>query len=207
MAGEAQAKLNVLMRELMETFEGSRQEEQPDDANDLALMKSYFEKNQYNELMELCEAYGRCKPFTQHDLLAARLKNCFYAISDCLQIERKNLNKRLNILKADQKADKEVLNKVQNQLDDVDERIIKNYSDCIRAKHRETIPIKIFIDNEKFSLKNNPDYDPMIKGVEQTIRRGYVIVHDKAENKTYHFKQEEYRKYLSLHKQFPASKS
>lgn len=206
MAGEAQAKLNVLLRELMETFEGSRQEE-GDEENEWALMRSYFDKNQYNELVELCEAYGHCKPFIDHDVLAAKLKNCFYAMSDCLQIERKNLNKRLNILKADQKADKEVVNKVQNQLDDVDERIIKNYANCIRVKHGETIPIKIFIENEKFSLKNNPDHDPMVKGVEQTVRRGYVIVYDKSENKTYHFKQEEYRKFLSLHRQFPASKT
>lgn len=202
MAGEAQAKLHILLRELMETFE-----DKPNEANDMTLMRSLFEKSQYHELIELCEAYGHGKPFIDHDLLAGRLKNSLYALHDCLQVERKNLKKRLNTLLADTKADKEVINKLENLIEEIDDRINRNYSNCIRAKHKETIPIKLFTENEKFAPLNDADYDPMAKAVEQTMHKGYVIVNDKTENKTFYFKPEEYRKYLSFYSDFPISKS
>jgi hypothetical protein len=197
MAAEAQAKLAIQLKELVEIFESCMGDEGK------SLMTTYLENNKAVELIELCTAYGRSKPFIDHDLLALRIKSSHYAIGDVLQFEKKNVKKRLNVLLADTKSDKELIQKVQNLVDDVDDRIRRNYSDCIKSKLVASIPLQHFTENEKFKPLNNPDFDPLSKGLETTIRKGYVVLVNKEDKKTYFYKKEEYRRYLSFYSEFP----
>lgn len=191
MASEALAKLNVNLKDLMEIFAGE------------PLLDTYFESNRPDLLIELCAGYGRCKPFIDHDNLATLMRNCYYSHYDFLIIERKNLKKRLNILLADQKSDKEVVNKVQNSLADLEDRISRCFEACLRSKHVASIPIKHFTGDKTFNPLGNPQFDHMAHAVENTLKKGYVVLVDKEEKKSHYFKKEEYRKYLSLYSDFP----
>ena len=87
MASDAQARLNIQLRELIGMFESNIGEES------LARMKSYIESNQYVQLIEMFQAYGHCKPFIDHDVLANKVKLAVYAHGEVLAFERKNLKK------------------------------------------------------------------------------------------------------------------
>ena len=141
---EAQARLNVSLQEIVQFFEENGIEQ-----HSVELLNLFIEKHQTMEFIDLAEGFGKSMAFIDHDELILRLYRSVVTWMEGLQIERKNVTKKLKALKEDKKADPEVINRLENLLVDIDSRKSRVLVSCMRFKVMSTISIQNFRD-EKF---------------------------------------------------------
>ena len=134
MAAEAQARLQVSLRELIEFFEKSGIEQRS-----VEKLNDFITKNQTMEFLDLCESFGDCMAFIDHDDLCTKMGTSYNLLSDGYNIEKKMLNKRLKALKEDKKTEPETLAKVENALIDVEQKKAAVLVLCLRLKNMALI--------------------------------------------------------------------
>lgn len=142
---EAQARLNVCLREVVSFFEAAGVQ-----SHSLDLLNDYVEKHMTFEFLELAEAFGKCNAFIDHDLLMSLLLLAWNTLSDGCMVEKKQLTKKIKILKEDKKTDQEYLARQENLLADVDQRKALVLVSCIRLKTMASIPLDLFKRDPKF---------------------------------------------------------
>jgi hypothetical protein len=144
MAAEAQARLQVSLRELIEFFEKSGIE-----PRSVEKLNDFITKNQSIEFLDLCESFGDCMAFIDHDELCTKLGASYNLLSDGYNIEKKMLNKRLKALKEDKKTEPETLAKVENALADVEQKKATVLVLCLRLKNMALISADQFKKENK----------------------------------------------------------
>ena len=148
-AADAQARLQVSLRELIEFFEKYGIE-----SRSVEKLNDFITKNQSMEFLDLCESFGECMAFIDHDELCTRLSTSYNFLSDGYNIEKKTLNKRLKALKEDKKTEPETLAKIENAINDVEMKKASVLVNCLRVKAMVMIPSENFKKDEKYdSLK------------------------------------------------------
>ena len=148
-AADAQARLQVSLRELIEFFEKYGIE-----TRSVEKLNDFITKNQSMEFLDLCESFGECMAFIDHDELCTRLSTSYNFLSDGYNIEKKTLNKRLKALKEDKKTEPETLAKIENAINDVEMKKAAVLVNCLRVKAMVMIPSENFKKDEKYdSLK------------------------------------------------------
>lgn len=138
---EAQARLNICLKDIIAFFENAGI-----DRNSLSLLESFLEKHQTVDFLNLAEGYGKCMAFIDHDELVGLLLKSYTTLIEGYLLERKQVNKRLKILKEDKKADPDVVSRLEHLIVDIDNRkaaanVINN-----RLKAMNLIPAKLFLD-------------------------------------------------------------
>ena len=82
-AADAQARLQVSLRELIEFFEKYGIE-----TRSVEKLNDFITKNQSMEFLDLCESFGECMAFIDHDELCTRLSTSYNFLSDGYNIEK-----------------------------------------------------------------------------------------------------------------------
>ena len=94
LAAESLARLQVSLREIVEFFDKNGI-----DQHSVEKLNDFIAKSLTFDFLELCESFGECMAFIDHDELCRKLLSSLSLLTDCYTIERKNLNKRLKFLK------------------------------------------------------------------------------------------------------------
>jgi hypothetical protein len=71
-------------------------------------------------------------------------------LSDGYNIEKKQLNKRLKLLKEDKKTEPETLAKIENAMNDVEQKKASVLVSCLRLKAMSLIPSANFKKDDKY---------------------------------------------------------
>lgn len=140
---EAQARLNVNLRDIVTFFEEASIQE-----HSIDLLNSFIDKHLTMDFLSLAEGFGKCMAFINHDDLSAKLLKSYMTLIDGYIIERKIVNKKIRILKEDKKADPEVVLRLENLLIDVDNKKALAMSSCMRIRAMNTIPFASFTDEQ-----------------------------------------------------------
>lgn len=140
-SAEAQARLNVSLKEIVSFFEQAGIEQQS-----IQLMENFIEKHLTTDFLTLAEGYGKCMAFISHDELISLLLKSYTCMLDGFIIERKIINKKLKLLKEDKKADPEIVSKLERLIEDVDAKKSSSLAVTMRLKVMTTIPLKEFLD-------------------------------------------------------------
>lgn len=140
-SADAQARLNVHLREIVTFFETSGIQQ-----HSIDLLNSFIDKHLTMDFLNLAEGYGGCMAFIDHDELVAKLFKTYTQLIDGYIIERKILNKRIRLLKEDKKTDPEVLARQENLLIDVDNKKAVAMMSMARLRAMNSISFAKFKD-------------------------------------------------------------
>lgn len=140
-SAEAQARLNVQLKEIVTFFEEAGIQE-----HSSALLMSFIDKHLTVDFLNLAEGYGKCMAFIDHDELVNKLLKTYQQLIDGFIIERKIVSKRIRLLKEDKKADPDVLARQENALIDIDNKKAVAMTSLCRIRAMSTIPLKSFND-------------------------------------------------------------
>jgi hypothetical protein len=140
-SAEAQARLNVNLREIVSFFESAGIQE-----HSVTLLNSFIDKHLTTDFLSLAEGYGSCMAFIDHNDLIAKLLKTYTSLLDGYIIERKIINKRIRLLKEDKKADPDVLARQENLLSDVDNKKALAIVAMARLRAMNLIPFEKFKD-------------------------------------------------------------
>lgn len=140
-SAEAQARLNVQLKEIVTFFEEAGIQE-----HSVTLLTSFIDKHLTTDFLNLAEGYGKCMAFIDHDELINKLLKTYQQLVDGFVIERKIVSKRIRLLKEDKKADPDVLLRQENALLDIDTKKALAMTALCRIRAMSTIPLKTFSD-------------------------------------------------------------
>ena len=138
---EAQARLNVSLKEIVAFFEDQGIKEHSVD-----LLNNFIDKHLTVDFLSLSENFGKCMAFNDHDELNSKLFKSFTLLIEGYVIERKVTNKRLKMLKEDKKSDPDVILRLENLLIDIDQRKAIATASLARLRAMQTISINKFKD-------------------------------------------------------------
>ena len=139
---EAQARLNVALRDIVAFFEDGGVKE-----HSVELLNSFIDKHLTVDFLSLAESFGKCMAFIDHDDLTSRLFKCFSLLMEGYIIERKVTNKRLKMLKEDKKSDPDVILRLENLIIDIDQRKAIATVSLARFRAMQTMSINNFKDS------------------------------------------------------------
>jgi hypothetical protein len=142
---EAQARVNVNLREIVSFFETSGIQD-----HSLQMLNSFIDKHLTIDFLNLAEGYGTCMAFIDHNELITKLLKTYICLIDGYIIERKIINKRIRLLKEDKKSDPDVLARQENLLNEVDNKKAYAITAMARLRAMNMIPFEKF-KNEKFN--------------------------------------------------------
>jgi hypothetical protein len=146
-SAEAQARLQISLRDIIDFFEKSGVEN-----HSLDNLNEFISKNRTFGFLELSESFGECMAFIDHDELISKLQSSYNLLADGYTIERKIINKRLKFLKEDKKSDPAIIDKNENNLLDVEQKKATVLVQCLRLRAMAVIPIQNFNDVKFDSL-------------------------------------------------------
>lgn len=141
MSAEAQARLNVALKDVINFYEAANIA-----PSSVQLMETFVEKHQPIDFLTLAEGFGKCMAFIDHDELVSLLLKAFILLIEGYVIERKQINKKLKILKEDKKADPAKVNSLENMVVDLDQRKAVAMSTMNRLKVMNLVPAALFRD-------------------------------------------------------------
>lgn len=148
---EAQARLNVTLRDLIIFFQQSTFNIQPRSIN---ILESYIEKHLTIEFLLLCESFGRSMAFLNHDELINLLFNSWTIYLEGFKIERDYITHKIKRLKENKKVDPAVIQKQELLLQELKERRIPVIENFTRLQTMKLIPIEKFKENSVFDFKS-----------------------------------------------------
>mmetsp|Transcript_19817 Transcript_19817/g.33152 ORF Transcript_19817/g.33152 Transcript_19817/m.33152 type:complete len:176 (-) Transcript_19817:1071-1598(-) len=140
-SAEAQARLNVSLKEIISFYQEAGIEQ-----SSMDLMDGFIEKHLTMDFLHLSEGFGKCMAFIDHDELVSLLLKAYLLLIDGYVIERKIINKKLRLLKEDKKTDPEVLIRLENLLLDIDHKKALAMTNGNRLKAMNMIPLANFND-------------------------------------------------------------
>jgi hypothetical protein len=154
MAAEAQARLNISLRDIINFFDQAKI-----DAKSVAMLESFIDRHLPFDFLTLAEGFGKCMAFINHDELVTLLIKGYTTLIDGFVIERKGIAKKHKLLLEDKKADPAVVARLENLMADLDSR--KQTADLSnqRLKVMNMIPAAMFRD---------PNFEPY--GYYQKVR-------------------------------------
>jgi hypothetical protein len=138
-SAEAQARLNVNLREIVQFYEAQGVQQ-----HSIDLLNSFIDKHLTIDFLNLAEGFGQCMAFIDHDELISKLLKTYVQLIDGFIIERKIINKKIRLLKEDKKADPEVLARQENLLADVDVKKANAMVSMARLRAMNTIQFESF---------------------------------------------------------------
>lgn len=141
MSADAQARLNVALKDIILFYEAAKVAPES-----ILLMENFVEKHLPIDFLTLAEGFGKCMAFIDHDELVSLLYKAFILLIDGYIIERKQINKKLKILKEDKKADPNKINNMENAIVDIDGRKAIAMSTMNRLKAMNLVPAALFRD-------------------------------------------------------------
>lgn len=141
------ARLNITLKDVIVLFEGSKVSQRSVDT-----LTKFLESHQYNEFLQLSESFAKSSPFLNHDDITLKLCTGWNQLLDLINIEQKNLVKKVKALKEDKKADPENIAKQEALLFDLESKKTHIKLNAARFRVMITIPF------ENFKSK---DYDYM----------------------------------------------
>lgn len=141
MSAEAQARLNVALKDIINFYEQAKIA-----PSSVQLMETFVEKHLPIDFLSLAEGFGKCMAFIDHDELISLLYKAFVLLVDGYVIERKQINKKLKLLKEDKKADPAKVNSMENAIVDIDQRKAVAISTLNRIKAMNLVPAALFRD-------------------------------------------------------------
>lgn len=144
---EAQARLNVSLREIVSFLEESGVLE-----HSVELLNGYIDKHLTVDFLTLAEGYGKGMAFVDHDELISKLYRSYSLLIEGYLLERKQVSKRLKNLKEDKKADPEVVLRNENLIVDLDNKKTVALVICMRLRAMNAISFNNFKD-EKYDPK------------------------------------------------------
>ena len=164
---EAQARLNVCLRDLITFFEEAGiQKESVDKLNE------FIDKHLTLDFLALVESYGKCMAFIDHDDLVSKIYTSWETFLEGLCLERKLVTKKLKALKEDKKADPNNILKQENLLSEIDDKKVNVLINCVRLKATMNVSIKEFINDP------NIDFETLYK--QKTAMLKSVMAFSKA---------------------------
>lgn len=141
-AAEAQARLNVCLREIVTFFEEAGAQE-----HSINMLNAFIDKHLTTDFLSLAEGFGSCMAFIDHNELISKLYRTVCTLIDGFIIERKIILKKIRLLKEDKKADPEVLARQENLLADVDAKKANAMVLMARLRAMNAIPLEMFEDD------------------------------------------------------------
>lgn len=141
MAAEAQARLNVCLRDIISFYEQAGI-----DAKSVAMLESFIDRHLPFDFLSLAEGFGKCMAFIDHDTLIALLVKAFSTLIDGFTIERRGIAKKHRILMEDKKADPAVIARLENLMADIDARKQTAEMTLQRLKVMNMVPAALFRD-------------------------------------------------------------
>jgi hypothetical protein len=141
MAAEAQARLNVCLRDIISFYEHAGI-----DAKSLAMLESFIDRHLPFDFLSLAEGFGKCMAFINHDELIALLIKAFSTLIDGFVVERKGIAKKHKNLLEDKKADPAVIARLENLMADLDSRKQTAEMTNQRLKVMNMVPAALFRD-------------------------------------------------------------
>lgn len=151
-AAEAQARLNITLRDILTFFQENGIQE-----HSAVLLETFIEKKQALDFLNLADGYGKCMAFINHDALIELILASYTALIDGYIIERKITSKRIKNLKEDKKADPDVLARQENLLVDIETRKSSASAALVRFRIMSKVPLTNFRDpsfNPDMFIKN-----------------------------------------------------
>jgi hypothetical protein len=151
------ARLNITLKDIIALYEESKVSQRSIDT-----LTKFIEKNQYSEFLQLSESFAKSSPFLNHDDITLKLCTGWNYLLDLLNIEQKNLLKRVKALKEDKKADPDNIAKQEALLFDLESRKTHVKLDAARFRAMITIPFENF---------KNENYDYMAQHKQNVIEK------------------------------------
>ena len=144
---EAQARLNVSLRDLVQFFEQAGILQQSIDK-----LNEFIDKHQTIDFLTLVQAYGKCMAYINHDELIVKVNASWELFLDGLNLERKLINKKLKALREDKKADPNNVLKQEALIADIDEKKSRVVLNNVRLKAVKCTSISEFINDPNIDL-------------------------------------------------------
>jgi len=141
-AAEAQARLNVCLREIVTFFEEAGSQD-----HSISLLNSFIDKHLTTDFLSLAEGFGSCMAFIDHNELISKLYRTVCTLIDGYVIERKIITKKIRLLKEDKKSDPDVLARQENLLADVDSKKANAMVQMARLRAMNAVPMSMFEDD------------------------------------------------------------
>lgn len=141
MAAEAQARLNICLRDIITFFEQGGI-----DGNSIAMLESFIDRHLPMDFLSLAEGFGKCMAFINHDELIALLVKAFNTLIDGYVIEKKAVSKKHKILIEDKKSDPAVIARLEALMADLDSRKQTAEMTNQRLKIMNMVPAAMFRD-------------------------------------------------------------
>ena len=136
---EANARLNVSLRDLLPFFEGAGVQK-----HSLDMLTDMITKNKQTDFLNLAENYGACMAFINQDELVTKLALSWGLYCDSLKAEGKAQLKKIKAMKEDKKADPDILTRLENSLADISIKRANAMGNYMRFKAMATISIEVF---------------------------------------------------------------
>ncbi len=145
---EANARLNVSLRDLLPFFEAAGVQK-----HSLDLLNDLIVKSKQQDFLNLVESYGNSMALLSHDELVTKLTTSWGLYCDSLKAEGKAQLKKIKALKEDKKADPDVITRLENSFAEVGIKRANAVSSYMRCKAMCSISIEVFKKETNLDVK------------------------------------------------------
>jgi hypothetical protein len=139
------SRLNVNCHDLIKMFESSNISE-----SNVLTMKKLIDSKEHTEMLDICLGFRRSMPYLDHETITEKLYICMRHLEECFNIEKKNLIKKIKALQLDPKADQELLNKLKDSKNIIEEKKAKAMIGALKLKMEMSISLDAFIKDKNF---------------------------------------------------------
>lgn len=162
-AQEARDRLNVHLQDMVTFFVDGGCE-----AKSIAKLQNCLESHSHFDFLELSEGYSKCMAFIDHDALALKIQAGWNGIEQYLLLDKKVINRKLRVLEEDKKSDPEVIAKLHNKKDIIDQELAKVKIQIIKYTLINSMPIERFYDKS---------YNAMVEYDRQREHKAQLLAH------------------------------
>ena len=107
------AKFNVVLSDIIEVLIAGKLQE-----HSVQTLNNLKDAKRYPETLNLVETFAQSTAFIDHDAMCDLLGKAWSTYGDMLNVERKQLKKKLTAIKEDKKAEPEQVSKIEGQMED-----------------------------------------------------------------------------------------
>lgn len=142
------ARLNVVLGDCIDVLSAGKMKE-----HSVTTLNNLKDGKKFAEALNLIESFAMSTAFIDHDALCALLAKAWSTYGDQLNVEKKQLKKKLTAVKEDKKAEPEHVAKIEGQMEDFCARRATCTYNIERLKAMNLFKFEEFKDSSKDMVK------------------------------------------------------
>ena len=155
-AADIFARTNVVCKEIIEMYEENKVPEET-----LTHLLQLLEKKEQHEFLKIAYQFRHTMAFLDHDKYTEALSKGWDLLDEAVNIELKNIRKKVQAMQADTKADPDALHALLAARDVVDQKKATTKLTSLQLRAEVRVPFHMFMEDPNFDAvdfyeKNRP---------------------------------------------------